>query len=185
MSDMKSFLHHINEAPKGEIYCDMDGVLVDIIGGIANLYGIKDLDNKNFDSYVNPLKPRIDKEHPHLFAELPWMKDGKQLWAYITNYNPNILSAHTSSWQSSSKQDKMKWIQKNLRPLPSTPLFQTPHAGGVRPLGHTARQALWRGVRVAAFAGGGALLPASPPAKPRLPGQHAQPMRLRPALVLP
>jgi 5'(3')-deoxyribonucleotidase len=119
MSVMKSFLHHINEAPKGEIYCDMDGVLVDIIGGIADFYGIKDLNNKNFDSYVNPLKPRIDKEHPHLFAELPWMKDGKQLWAYISKYNPNILSAHTTSWQPKSKDDKMKWIQKNLRPLPS------------------------------------------------------------------
>jgi 5'(3')-deoxyribonucleotidase len=115
---MKSFLHHISEAPKGQIYCDMDGVLVDIIGGLAKLYDIKDLSNKNFDSYIDPLKPRIDKEHPHLFAELPWTKDGKQLWKYISRFDSNILSAHTNTWQPSSKQDKMKWIEKNLRPLP-------------------------------------------------------------------
>lgn len=119
MSVMRSFLHHINEARKGEIYCDMDGVLVDIVGGLANLYGIKNLSNRNFDSYIDPLKPRIDKEHPHLFAELPWHRDGKKLWAYISKHNPNILSAHTTSWQPSSKNDKIKWIQKNLLPLPS------------------------------------------------------------------
>jgi 5'(3')-deoxyribonucleotidase len=116
---MKSFLHHLNEEPKGAIYCDMDGVLVDIIGGIAKLYNIKDLSNRNFDSYVDPLKPRIDKEHPNLFAELPWMKDGKMLWNYIAKFEPNILSAHTNTWQPNSKKDKMRWIEKNLRPLPT------------------------------------------------------------------
>jgi hypothetical protein len=116
---MKSFLHHLNEQPKGEIYCDMDGVLVDIIGGIAKLYGIKDLNNRNFDSHVDPLKPRIDKEHPNLFAELPWMKDGKILWNHIAKFEPNILSAHTNTWQPNSKKDKMRWIEKNLRPLPT------------------------------------------------------------------
>ena len=119
MSDMKSFLHHLNEAPKGEIYCDMDGVLVDIIGGIAKLYGIKDLNNTNFDSHIDPLKSRIDKEHPHLFATLPWTADGKVLWRYISKHNPNILSAHTNTWQPNSKQDKIRWIDKNLDPKPT------------------------------------------------------------------
>lgn len=119
MSVMKSFLHHINEAPKGEIYCDMDGVLADLVSGLADLYGIKNLSNRNFDFHIDPLKHQIDKDHPHLFAELPWMKDGKQLWAYISKHNPNILSAHTTTWQFKSKEDKIKWIHKNLRPLPS------------------------------------------------------------------
>ena len=119
MSDMKSFLHHLNETPKGEIYCDMDGVLVDIIGGIAKLYGIKDLNNTNFDSHIDPLKSRIDKEHPHLFATLPWTADGKVLWRYISKHNPNILSAHTNTWQPNSKQDKIRWIDKNLDPKPT------------------------------------------------------------------
>lgn len=119
MSDMRSFLHHINEAAqRGEIYCDMDGVLVDIIGGLAKLYNIKGLNNRNFDSHIDPMKPRIDKDHPNLFAELPWTKDGEQLWKYISKFDANILSAHTNTWQPNSKHDKMRWIEKHLRPLP-------------------------------------------------------------------
>ena len=119
MDDMKSFTHHIKEASRGQIYCDMDGVLVDIIGGISKLYKLSGLSNRNFDSIVDPLKPKIDKEHPHLFAELPWTADGKALWKYISKHNPNILSAHTSTWQPNSKQDKIRWIEKNLNPKPT------------------------------------------------------------------
>ena len=68
MDDMKSFTHHIKEASLGHIYCDMDGVLVDIIGGIAKLYKITGLSNRNFDSIVDPLKSKIDKEHPFLYS---------------------------------------------------------------------------------------------------------------------
>ena len=118
MTDMKSFLHHMNEEPKGEIYCDMDGVLADIIAGISSMYNIKNLSNKNFDTVLDPLKPRIDKEHPHLFTELPWTSDGKILWAYISKFNPNILSAHTRTWNPNSKEDKIKWINAHIRPLP-------------------------------------------------------------------
>jgi 5'(3')-deoxyribonucleotidase len=116
---MKDFIDFFAEqTTKPQIYCDMDGVLVDIVGGLAKLYNIKNLSNKNFDSHIDPMKPQIDKDHPHLFAELPWTKDGKQLWKYISKYEPNILSAHTNTWQPNSKKDKAHWIDKNLRPLP-------------------------------------------------------------------
>lgn len=117
---MKDFMEYFAEdtQTKAQIYCDMDGVLVDIIGGLAKLYNIKDLTNKNFDAHIDPMKPQIDKDHPHLFAELPWTKDGEQLWKYISKYEPNILSAHTNTWQPNSKQDKLHWIDKHLRPLP-------------------------------------------------------------------
>lgn len=117
---MKDFIEYFKEQNKQnpQIYCDMDGVLVDLIDGIRQRYGFKDLSNRNFDSYVDPIKPQIDKEHPNLFAELPWTKDGKQLWKYISRYEPNILSAHTTTWQLNSRKDKLHWIEKNLRPLP-------------------------------------------------------------------
>jgi len=119
---MKDFLEYFPEAfqHKPTIYCDMDGVLVDIVAGLAKLYNIPNLSNKNFDSFINPLKKRIDEEHPNLFANLPWMTDGKSLWKYISNpkYKVEILSAHTTTWQPSSKADKLKWIEKNLKPKP-------------------------------------------------------------------
>jgi len=117
---MKDFTEYFAEQREkiGEIYCDMDGVLVDITGGLSKLYNIPNLNNKNFDQHIDPIKPQIDKEYPNLFAELPWTKDGKQLWNYISKYEPNILSAHTNTWQPNSKSDKLHWIDKNLRPLP-------------------------------------------------------------------
>jgi 5'(3')-deoxyribonucleotidase len=47
------------------------------------------------------------------------MKDGKRLWKYISNFGPHILSAHTRTWQPTSKEDKMVWIKKHMNPLPT------------------------------------------------------------------
>jgi 5'(3')-deoxyribonucleotidase len=117
---MKDFIDYFSEQknPPPTIYCDMDGVLVDIVGGIGKLIGRPDLTNGNFDKIIDPLKKEIDAKYPNLFAELPWMNDGKKLWSYISRHKVEILSAHTTTWQPSSKKDKIKWIEKNLRPMP-------------------------------------------------------------------
>jgi 5'(3')-deoxyribonucleotidase len=113
---------HIHEQksppPQGDIYCDMDGVLVDIIGGICKMDLMTRCNQKSFDKYLEANKKRFDADHPHLFRNLPWMRDGKRLWKYISNFRPHILSAHTNSWQPTSKDDKMVWIKNHLTPLP-------------------------------------------------------------------
>lgn len=116
---MKDFIDYFAEqkAPPPTIYCDMDGVIVDIVGGLSEILGVQ-LTNGTFDKVVDPRKKEIDEKHPHFFAELPWMKDGKKLWGYITRHKVEILSAHTTTWQPSSKGDKIKWIERNLRPMP-------------------------------------------------------------------
>jgi len=116
--DMRDFQTHIDEAPQGTIYCDMDGVLVDIIGGMTSLAGIHRLAPDQFETWLEKNKKKFDAEHPNLFAHLPWMTDGKRLWAYITRYGAHILSAHTKSWQPTSKPDKMAWIKANMSPIP-------------------------------------------------------------------
>ena len=115
---MRDFQTHITETPASTIYCDMDGVLVDIIGGMTRLAGIPRLEPKNFESWLEKNKKKFDNEHPNLFAHLPWMSDGKRLWSYIVRYNAHILSAHTKSWQPSSKEDKMAWIKAHMSPVP-------------------------------------------------------------------
>lgn len=127
--DMKSFRQHIVEqeqAPKGRIYCDMDGVLVDLLAGVAMIDDLPAAqitkfrnDNPAFDAYITGRKKHYDENHPHLFLNLPWMRDGKQLWAYITKFDPWILSAHTRNWQPNCKADKLKWIHRHLKPPPS------------------------------------------------------------------
>lgn len=115
---MRDFQTHIHEAPIGTLYCDMDGVLVDIIGGMCQLAGIPRLEPKNFEAWLEKNKKKFDTEHPNLFAHLPWMSDGRRLWSYVARHKAHILSAHTRSWQPTSKTDKMTWIKSNMSPVP-------------------------------------------------------------------
>ena len=116
---MKDFQQYLTEAKaKPIIYCDMDGVLADLVGHIGKLYG-KKLTNGTFDEFVNPKKPEIDEKYPHLFAELPFMAGAKRLWQAITRHDVRILSAYPSKWQPNGKADKAEWIKKNLNPLPN------------------------------------------------------------------
>lgn len=117
MKDFIDFFSEQNKTNKPTIYCDMDGVLVDIVGGISKILGVK-ITQQNFDSVVDPKKAWFDKNHPNLFATLPWASDGKQLWAYISKHKVEILSARTTTWQPASKSDKMEWIKKHMRPQP-------------------------------------------------------------------
>lgn len=127
--EMRSFRQHITESDstnRGRIYCDMDGVLADLLGGIAVIDKLTPeqvakfhSDNSAFNAHINAQKSNYDKNHPHMFLNLPWMPGGKQLWAYIAKYDPWILSAHTRNWQPNCKEDKMKWISTHLNPKPS------------------------------------------------------------------
>jgi 5'(3')-deoxyribonucleotidase len=115
---MKTFSSYLNEAPAPVIYCDMDQVLADLLGGVGKLYG-KKFDTKTFDKFVDPRKPQIDKEHPHIFAELPMMPDAPALWKFITKHHVEILSATPTTWQPNAKADKLGWIKRMLSPSPA------------------------------------------------------------------
>lgn len=116
---MKDFQEYLTEAKtKPTIYCDMDGVLADLVGGVSELYGVK-LSNGTFETYVDPRKPQIDKEHPHLFRDLPPMSDMKQLWSFISKHHTEILSAPTTTWQPNCRADKIAWIGSHLSPRPA------------------------------------------------------------------
>jgi len=108
----------LSENPKAQIYCDMDGVLVDFVGGICALDGNASCSEREFDAYIRTRRKRFDRDHPRLFLNFPWMADGKILWNYISQYGAHVLSAHTTSWQPTSKEDKMTWIKREMRPLP-------------------------------------------------------------------
>jgi predicted kinase len=99
-----------------KVYCDMDGVLVDFERGYNELTGEKTpgvnstYDKDNFWS-------AITKAGTKFWAELNWMPDGQQLWGYINQYNPKLLTA--PSREKSSEIGKQEWINKNL---PGTPV---------------------------------------------------------------
>jgi FMN phosphatase YigB (HAD superfamily) len=112
------------------IYCDMDGVLCNFDKGYEDLTGIStDEANKQSKSnfwglFRSKLQEKNIKEKD-FWANLEWQPGGKELWSYIQQYNPNILSAPSVDFNLPSDQrlspeynqaiqGKKEWISKNL-----------------------------------------------------------------------
>ena len=98
------------EEQKYTIYCDMDGVLVDFDQGYKDLTGmtIKEADAQGRTAFWEP----IAKAGAGFWIRLKWMPDGQQLWDYINQYNPILLSA--PSKEESYKIGKQVWVKRNL-----------------------------------------------------------------------
>ena len=101
------------------IYCDMDGVLVDFDQGYKDLTGMstKEADSQGKEAFWSP----IAKAGAAFWIRLKWMPDGQQLWEYISQYNPILLSA--PSKEESSKIGKRVWVKQNI---PGTKLILRP-----------------------------------------------------------
>jgi predicted kinase len=121
ISKVKSFNNQSSELNEAEqqykLYCDMDGVLVDFEQGYNDLTGKK---TPGVDSTYdkNDFWSSITKAGAKFWAELNWMSDGQQLWDYIKQYNPTLLTA--PSREQSSEIGKQEWINNNL---PGTPVI--------------------------------------------------------------
>ena len=114
---LKKFSHFIAEKLGGSkrIFCDLDGVLVDFNRGFKNLKSNTErLSPEEYEKKhgKNSIWPLIDEEGPEYWANLKWTKDGRELWDYLSQYNPIILSSPSRS--KSSIEGKMKWINRNL-----------------------------------------------------------------------
>lgn len=94
---------------KYKFYVDLDGVLTDLYRSFKDLTGIDlykhDIDDKEF------WKP-VDKAGYNFWLNIPWMKDGKELWDYVKKYEPEILSA--PSQQNDSRVGKHDWVKREL-----------------------------------------------------------------------
>ena len=141
----KKFLSEGREV-KYEIYCDMDGVLVDLLGGIEEAVGFEeDMDEAVRAAAVQALRSGelwsdLEKENPKypelslgvkeiykiisndadVWAGFPAMNDAAQLWNFISSLSPQpyILSA---PWDEQSRQGKILWLSGlagNLNPAP-------------------------------------------------------------------
>ena len=99
------------------IFCDMDGVLVDFMGGIAKHLGKKTVEQGDIDkvllSGVGTSKG--------WWVSLEPMHDAKTLWKYISQYDIQILSACPSICKDDKAviAGKTAWIKKYLKPSPS------------------------------------------------------------------
>lgn len=126
---------------KYQIFCDMDGVLVDLVGGVGKaLY--EDAPTDASANYIKIqqkarevlegqplLSEHLDKTHPNFkkvtrsflyrvlmdnrrfWMNLEWLPDGKKLWDYIKKYDPVILSKPTDLQAVIGKK---KWVKDNI-----------------------------------------------------------------------
>jgi len=95
------------------IYCDMDGVLCDFKAAAIKTTGMsidKWMDNTDKEG---KWKPIIDNKR--FWHTLPWQQGGQQLWSYINNYSPHILSAYVEhATDPNCIPGKRFWAQSNL-----------------------------------------------------------------------
>jgi predicted kinase len=100
-----------------KVYCDMDGVIVDFERGYNDLTG-KEAPGVHSTYDKTDFWSSITKAGAKFWADLNWMPDGKELWNYIKQYNPKLLTA--PSREKSSEIGKKEWVKKHL---PSTPVI--------------------------------------------------------------
>jgi hypothetical protein len=90
----------------------MDGVLTDFDTTASEILRVptKEFQSWDEDKFWKKLNPYVKYG---LFRELPWMKNGKQLWDYIKQYYPIILTA-VPRMKEYPAADKRIWVSKNL-----------------------------------------------------------------------
>ena len=116
---MKSIVEvtSINEEELPQLYCDMDQVLCDFIGGYETLTG-KQFEKEPKDERWEAITGKKDFWHT-----LPWMPGAQRLWKLINKYNANILSAY-SNRDGNSRKGKKSWLSKNAKPTGKIHLVQ-------------------------------------------------------------
>lgn len=100
----------IVQEQKYEIYCDLDGVLVDFEKGVIDHLGVE-----SSSISKSELFKRIFKI-PTFFLNLEWLTNGAELWQLITPHNPIILTGLPGrGWLGDrNKRHKRQWVSSNL-----------------------------------------------------------------------
>jgi 5'(3')-deoxyribonucleotidase len=100
-------------AKSPKLFCDLDGVLANFDKGFQDL-GYPP-PQEFMDKYGKDAFWKILPQHPRFFRDLEWMPDGKELWSYIKQFNPTILSAPArESTMPHCKEDKIAWVKEHL-----------------------------------------------------------------------
>lgn len=98
-----------------EIYCDLDGVLVDFFGALKQLTGGKNWNESIRDLGIDEVWRLINLSESKWWADLEWMKDGQKLWEFLSDKNPTILTASsTSRTGDRAIKGKEIWCTKHL-----------------------------------------------------------------------
>ena len=90
------------------IYCDMDGVIVNLMKGADAVVG------GSFVTFDKEKRWNMINQTKGFWENLEWMPSSKRLYKFIMRYDTFILSAY-SGRDPSSKNGKMKWLNKHTK----------------------------------------------------------------------
>ena len=93
------------------IFCDLDGVLVDLCKKMNAIYGYDTKNEfvKHFDTHMKTLDK---KEKVEFWQNLEKTEECDTIWNMISKYNPMILTS--CSGCTNAIEGKKLWCQKNL-----------------------------------------------------------------------
>jgi len=107
------------------IFVDLDGVLVDLQGGLGSILQI-DLNNHTRDEFEpilkNYLKNLDTKQLVDFWSKLPKTKDCDKLWKFVTNFQPLILTALMTINETSVNSIKMAGMESSI-PAQTKPFY--------------------------------------------------------------
>jgi hypothetical protein len=99
-----------------KIFLDLDGVVTDFKKKLAETLG-KKLD-RGWDFGNDPkVWAKIDDAGEKFWTEMEWMSDGHELWDFIKDFKPTVLTA--PSRHETSKSGKKIWLKENLPGVPA------------------------------------------------------------------
>ena len=97
---------------KPRIYCDMDGVLCDFKTAAEKVTGMP-ISKWQYASKSEKWQPI--KDTPKFWHTLPWQAGGRQLWSYISKFQPHILSAYVEqTFDPNCIPGKSHWARTKL-----------------------------------------------------------------------
>jgi hypothetical protein len=97
------------------IYCDYDSVLVDFYRGTHDILGGAWDDPRWKGPERRAERGRIINSHPNFWSTLPPERDYDQLWSFIKNFSPHILTAYPDWDKEGAQKGKWEWNQKHTK----------------------------------------------------------------------
>lgn len=105
------------------VYCDLDGVLVDFCQGISDAFDVQ-LDSQNIDALPRQVLWKKVQQRHAFFEHLSWCDGGRELWDAIAPLRPSILTGVPSYCHRAPRDEKFAWCVRELSADESLVSFQ-------------------------------------------------------------